>query len=158
MGLFDFVKDAGEKMFGGDDKDDAKEKLDQVLADKKLGISLTEMVTKMDLGIENARVKAREGVATLSGVASSQAARERAVLFLGNTQGIAQVDDQTTVEKPEPEATMYTVQSGDSLSKIAKAHYGNAMKYTDIFEANKPMLKDPNKIYPGQVLRIPPKD
>jgi len=51
---------------------------------------------------------------------------------------------------------MYTVQSGDSLSKIAKQHYGNAMKYTVIFEANTPMLMDPNKIYPGQVLSIPP--
>jgi nucleoid-associated protein YgaU len=63
-----------------------------------------------------------------------------------------------TVEVEKPQATMYTVQPGDSLSKIAKAHYGNAMKYTVIFEANTPMLKDPNKIYPGQVLRIPPID
>ena len=45
--------------------------------------------------------------------------------------------------------------SGDSLSKIAKEHYGNAMKYPVIFEANKPMLEHPDKIYPGQVLRIP---
>ena len=57
---------------------------------------------------------------------------------------------------PEPEATLYTVQSGDSLSKIAKAHYGDASKYMIIFEANQPLLKDPNKIYPGQALRIPP--
>lgn len=56
----------------------------------------------------------------------------------------------------EPEATLYTVQSGDSLSKIAKVHYGDAMKYPVIFKANQPMLKDPDKIYPGQVLRIPP--
>ena len=61
-----------------------------------------------------------------------------------------------TVVAPEPESTFYTVVSGDSLSKIAKAHYGDAMKYPMIFEANKPMLKDPNLIYPGQVLRIPP--
>jgi nucleoid-associated protein YgaU len=69
---------------------------------------------------------------------------------------VAQVNDLTTVEAPEPEATFYTVKSGDSLSAIAKAHYGDAMKYPEIFEANKPMLKDPDKIYPGQVLRIPP--
>ena len=61
-----------------------------------------------------------------------------------------------TVEAPEPEAQFYTVQSGDTLSKIAKEMYGDAMKYNDIFEANTPMLKDPNLIYPGQVLRIPP--
>ena len=82
--------------------------------------------------------------------------REKIVLILGNTAGIGGVDDQLTVEAPEPEATYYTVVSGDSLSKIAKAHYGDAMKYPVIFEANKPMLTDPDKIYPGQVLRIPP--
>jgi len=62
------------------------------------------------------------------------------------------------VETPEPEAKFYTVVSGDSLSKIAKEYYGNAMKYPVIFEANKPMLSHPDKIYPGQVLRIPPQD
>jgi nucleoid-associated protein YgaU len=60
------------------------------------------------------------------------------------------------VAKAEPEATFYTVKRGDTLSGIAKAHYGNAGKYMVIFEANKPMLEDPDKIYPGQVLRIPP--
>ena len=60
--------------------------------------------------------------------------------------------------EPKPEATLYTVVRGDSLSKIAKAHYGDAMKYPVIFEANRPMLSDPDKIYPGQVLRIPPLD
>ena len=58
--------------------------------------------------------------------------------------------------RPEPAATFYTVVSGDSLSKIAKKHYGDASKYPVIFDANRPMLKDPDKIYPGQVLRIPP--
>ena len=65
-------------------------------------------------------------------------------------------DDQLTVEAPAPEARFYTVVSGDTLSKIALSQYGNAAKYPVIFEANKPMLKDPNKIYPGQNLRIPP--
>jgi nucleoid-associated protein YgaU len=80
------------------------------------------------------------------------------VLTAGNTKGVAQVDDRLVVEaaEPEPEAAMYTVKSGDTLSAIAKAHYGDAMKYPEIFEANKPMLTDPDKIYPGQVLRIPP--
>ena len=59
------------------------------------------------------------------------------------------------VATPAPEARYYTVVKGDSLSKIAKEMYGNAMKYPVIFEANKPMLKDPDLIYPGQVLRIP---
>jgi nucleoid-associated protein YgaU len=76
--------------------------------------------------------------------------------MVGNTKGVARVDDQMTVEAPAPEAALYTVKSGDGLSKIAKVHYGDASKYPVIFEANKPMLKDPNKIYPRQVLRIPP--
>jgi len=50
---------------------------------------------------------------------------------------------------------MYEVQKGDSLSKIAKRYYGDPMKYKELFAANQPMLEDPNKIYPGQVLRIP---
>ena len=78
------------------------------------------------------------------------------ILALGNVNGVATVVDEIEVVIPEPEAVFYEVKSGDSLSKIAKAHYGNAMKYNVIFEANKPMLKDPNLIYPGQVLRIPP--
>ena len=68
---------------------------------------------------------------------------------------MAEVEDNLNVVEPKPEATMYTVVSGDSLSKIAKAQYGDPMKYPMIFEANQPMLKDPDKIYPGQVLRIP---
>jgi nucleoid-associated protein YgaU len=86
----------------------------------------------------------------------NQQEREKVVLAVGNTEGIAKVDDQIEVVKKEPEATYYTVVKGDTLSKIAKASYGNPMKYPVIFEANRPMLTDPDKIYPGQVLRIPP--
>jgi nucleoid-associated protein YgaU len=75
---------------------------------------------------------------------------------VGNTKGVARVDDQLSVETPAPEAVFFTVQRGDTLSKIAKEQYGNAGKYMVIFEANKPMLKDPDRIYPGQALRIPP--
>ena len=80
------------------------------------------------------------------------------MLAVGSVAGVAGVDDQIVVEAPEPEATFYTVVSGDTLSKIAKEHYGDAMKYPVIFEANRPMLTDPDKIYVGQVLRIPPMD
>jgi LysM repeat protein len=75
----------------------------------------------------------------------------------GNVEGVARVDDRLEVTTPQPESRYYTVVRGDTLSKIAKDHYGNANQYPKIFEANKPMLKDPDKIYPGQVLRIPPK-
>ena len=158
MGLFDFVKDAGEKLFGGDEEAVVQRDLEDVLADKAKGQSLQKLVSGMGLGVKDLAIRFREGQATVGGAASSQAEREKIVLMVGNTQGVAQVDDQMTIaveEVKEPEATMYTVQSGDSLSKIAKAHYGDAMKYPAIFEANKPMLKDPNKIYPGQVLRLP---
>ena len=94
-------------------------------------------------------------MATVSGAAYDQATKEKVVLVVGNTAGIGTVDDQMTVENVEPEAQFHTVASGDTLGKIAKKYYGNAMKYPVIFEANKPMLKDPDLIYPGQMLRIP---
>ena len=78
------------------------------------------------------------------------------ILVIGNTVGISGVEDEMEVEIQEPVATFHTVVRGDTLSKIAKNVYGDAMKYSVIFEANKPMLSHPDKIYPGQVLRIPP--
>jgi nucleoid-associated protein YgaU len=148
MGFFDFVKDAGEKVFK---KEDNSAEMDQAKAD-----SLKGHVMGLGLDIKDLGISFAEGRATVSGVTASQADREKIVLTVGNTYGVAGVDDQLTVEVPEPEATFYTVKSGDTLGGIAKTHYGNAMKYPVIFEANKPMLTDPNKIYPGQVLRIPP--
>ena len=65
------------------------------------------------------------------------------------------VKEVAVIEEAEM-AKFHTVESGDTLGKIAKIFYGNAMKYPVIFEANKPMLTHPDKIYPGQVLRIPP--
>ena len=79
-------------------------------------------------------------------------------MVVGNTAGISGVEDEMMVEIEEPVATFHTVERGDTLSKIAKKVYGNAMKYPVIFEANRPMLTHPDKIYPGQVLRIPSLD
>jgi nucleoid-associated protein YgaU len=93
----------------------------------------------------------------VSGVAPDQATKEKIALCCGNVHSVAKVDDRLTVAQPAPAATLYEVKTGDSLSKIAKAVYGDANAYLKIFEANKPMLSDPNKIYPGQQLRIPPK-
>ena len=145
MGIFDFLKDSGED-------------LEQQEREMEKGKSeaLTRQVQILGLKVEGLVVDFDDGVATVSGKTPSQEEREKVVLVLGNTMGVARVDDQLVVEVAEPEATLYTVKGGDSLSKIAKAHYGDAMKYTVIFEANKPMLKDPDKIYPGQVLRLPP--
>ncbi len=82
--------------------------------------------------------------------------REKIVLALGNVKGIASVVDGLEVEKPAEPATFYTVVKGDNLTRIAEEHYGDGTKYPAIFDANRPMLSDPDKIYPGQVLRIPP--
>ncbi len=148
MGIFDFVKDVGEKLFGGQEA--------TAEAKKETEEALVNQVQKMGLKIDNLSIDFNNDVATIRGQASSQEEREKVVLIVGNTKGVGQVDDQMTVAAPAPEAVLYTVKSGDTLSKIAKEQYGNAGKYMVIFEANKPMLKDPDKIYPGQVLRIPP--
>lgn len=92
----------------------------------------------------------------MHGKVDAQANAERIVLAVGNTEAVARVDDRLEVVEPEPEATFYTVQKGDTLCKIARDHYGDASAYPRIFEANRPMLKDPDRIYPGQVLRVPP--
>lgn len=161
MGLFSFIKNAGAKVFGigKTDAEEAAEaaekelKLEQLAAQK-----LEETINDLQLKVENLNVFIDDETATITGAAYDQATKEKVVLVVGNSNGIAVVDDQMTVEHVEPEAQFHTVVSGDTLGKIAKTYYGNAMKYPVIFEANKPMLTDPDKIYPGQVLRIPALD
>jgi nucleoid-associated protein YgaU len=92
----------------------------------------------------------------VAGTAPDQATKEKLVLALGNVAGVAAVEENVTAQAAEAEAVMYTVKKGDTLWAIAKAHYGEGSKYNAIFEANRPMLKDPDKIYPGQTLRVPP--
>jgi len=146
MGLIDFVVNAGAKLFGRGKEEAAEEK----------AAALTGFINKMGLEVEDLRVDVQKQLARVFGRTKSQEVREKVILAVGNTDGIAQVEDNLEVVNPEPEAVYYTVVSGDTLSKIAKTQYGDAMKYPVIFEANKPMLTDPDKIYPGQVLRIPP--
>ena len=143
MGLFDFAKDLGKKIFGSDD--DPAEKIQDSIAAANPGVD--------DLG-----VTFEDGVVHLSGKAASAEALEKAVLMAGNVQGVTEVKvDAMDAPAPEPEVVYYTIVSGDSLSKIAKAQYGNAMDYPKLFEANKEVIKDPDLIYPGQKIRIPPK-
>lgn len=155
MGLFDFVKDAGRKLTGKDGGDAAVE---EYIEEKQKGQALWHLVKDLGLEVSDLHVEYDDGVATVTGTAASQAEREKVILAVGNTRGVAQVDDRMDVASPEPEATFYTVESGDTLSKIARDNYGDATKYPVIFEANRPMLTDPDLIYPGQVLRIPPSD
>ena len=150
MGIFDFIKGAGRKE---KDEDVTQEQVDEAIKSNKL----KRYVDGLGFGVDQLKVKYDDGVATVWGKAATQADREKVVLALGNTQGVAQVDDQMEVVEAAEVAQFYTVEKGDSLSKIAKEFYGNANEYMRIFDANKPMLTHPDKIYPGQNLRIPPK-
>ena len=145
MGLFSFIADKGMQLFGGNSATENSEKAQKI----------TEFVSKMGLNVDSFSASVDNDTATINGQADSGETREKVILAVGNVEGIASVDDHLTVSTPTPEAKFYTVQSGDSLSKIAKEFYGDPMKYTQIFEANKPMLAHPDKIYPGQTLRIP---
>ena len=150
MGLFSFIKNAGAKVFGIG-KTTEEEAIDKAN-------SLTNAVETLGFEVTDLNIEVNEDTAVVWGEAESQETREKVVLVLGNTEGIASVDDRMTVAIEEVAAIFHTVVSGDSLSKIAKKVYGDAMKYPVIFEANKPMLKSPDLIYPGQVLRIPALD
>ncbi len=153
MGLFTFIGDAGAKLFGGKT---SAEKAAESEAEKASKIA--ELVHGLDLGVKDFTVSVDGDKATISGEAPNQEVREKVILATGNVAGIAKVEDNITLEgdgSADDEADFYTVKSGDSLSKISKEFYGDPMKYNQIFEANKPMLSDPDKIYPGQTLRIP---
>jgi nucleoid-associated protein YgaU len=145
MGIFDFVKSAGAKVLGAIPGADAAQRLRSHLDGSGVEGG-RELQVEYDPSTATAKV---------TGAASDQAAREKLVLALGNVEGVEKVEEAIVVEKPEPEARFYTVKKGDTLSAIAKAHYGSANKYPLIFEANRPLLSHPDKIYPGQVLRIP---
>lgn len=161
MGLFSFIKNAGAKVFGigKTEEEEAAENAAKAaeLARLKEG-KLVAAISALQLNVKDLNIEVNGDKATISGEAENQSIREKVVLVVGNTEGIATVDDQMTTAVQEPQAQFHTVEKGDSLSKIAKKYYGNAMKYPAIFEANKPMLTHPDKIYPGQVLRIPAED
>ncbi len=168
MGFFDFLSDAGTKVFGKDDPE------------PEVTLPVIKHIENSGVDISGMKTKFAKGVVTLSGYVPNQEHKEKAVLAAGNIAGVSRVQDnlilgqkpadvveaekaeaeaeKAEAEKPGEEAwesKTYTVKSGDTLGKIAKEFYGNAMEYPKIFEANKPMLTNPDKIYPGQVLRIP---
>ena len=152
MGLFSFLKNVGKKRTPVK----TEPTVDELRAQNRaLAQDIFDGIKGLNLEIKELSVTVDGDKAVISGVTTTQADKEKAILEAGNTNGIGSVDENITVEEPAPEAKFYEVQRGDSLSKIAKVQYGDAMKYPVIFEANKPMLSDPDKIYPGQVLRIP---
>jgi nucleoid-associated protein YgaU len=159
MGLISFIKDKGKKLFGGDEAPAAEvvsaEPADTSANDAMMCTEITKEIQNWNMNVQHLFVDVKAGTASLSGLADTQATREKTVLISGNVVGIETVDDNLTVMTPAPEANYVTVEKGDTLSKIAKEQYGDANKYHQIFEANEPMLSHPDKIYVGQVLRIP---
>ncbi|MBJ2174236.1 peptidoglycan-binding protein LysM [Aureibaculum sp. A20] len=161
MGLFSFIKNAGAKVFGIGKTTEEEALEDAAKATELARVKASKLVNAVEalgFGVTDLDISVDGDLALVYGEAENQATREKIVLVVGNTEGIASVDDRMTTAVQEPEAQFHTVVSGDTLGKIAKTYYGNAMKYPVIFEANKPMLSDPDKIYPGQMLRIPALD
>lgn len=162
MSLISFIKEAGQKLFGKDVQaaQAAPASVDpKVLADanRAAATAIEDYVNtfKFEVTALTITFDGASGVAKVFGVAKDQATKEKVILTAGNVQGVAGVDDNMTVDLSQPPSQFYTVVSGDTLSKISKQFYGNANDYMKIFEANKPMLSHPDKIYPGQNLRIP---
>ena len=163
MGLMSFIKEAGEKLFGKSDAKaapkaaEAEDPNRAVAADQAASDAIVDYVRSMNLDAEGLSIRF-DGAAsevTVSGMAADQQTKEKILLCCGNVAGVAKVNDELSVAAPADEAKYYTVVKGDTLSAIAKKEYGNANAYMKIFEANKPMLSNPDKIYPGQLLRIP---
>ena len=144
MGLFDFVGDIGKKLF--ERSEDAAQ-------------AVEKHINEDNPGIENVSVKVENGVANISGLAATATALEKAVLMVGNIAGISQVKiDGVTVQNGESVADdteFYVIQKGDTLWKIAEKHYGNGAKYTAIVTANREVIKDADRIFPGQKIRLP---
>lgn len=144
MGLFDFVGDIGRKLFNKEE--DASK-------------AVTEHLAEDNPGVENVQVNVENGVASISGIASTAAAVEKAVLMAGNIAGITEVNidalQLSSGEQLAGDDEFYVIQKGDTLWAIATKAYGNGAKYTAIVEANKEVIKDENKIFPGQKIRIP---
>ena len=168
MSIISFFKEAGEKLFGHKEAEAAATQAqaspssaelqakaaaaNQTAATAIEGYIAAQKLTADGLNVE---FDGASGQVSVSGTAAAQATKEKILLCCGNVHGVAKVNDLMTVSQPADESKWHTVVAGDTLSAIAKTYLGNASAYPKIFEANKPMLSDPNKIYPGQMLRIP---
>lgn len=141
MGLFDFVKEIGRKLFNRDEE--AAEKI-------------KKHIEESNPGIEDMQVTFSKGVVSITGRATSAEAMEKAVLMAGNVQGVSDVNiDKLQAPPVQAKVEYYIIKKGDTLSAIAKQFYGKPNDYPKIFEANREVIKDPNLIFPGQKIRIP---
>ena len=164
MTIISFFKEAGEKLFGkkAQAASAPEAQADPAAIDaanREAATAIEKYINSMGLTVTGLTVTydGAKATAKVYGIAKDQATKEKVILSAGNIHGVAAVDDNMTVDLSQPESQFYTVVKGDTLSKIAKEFYGDANAYQKIFEANKPMLTHPDKIYPGQNLRIPPK-
>jgi nucleoid-associated protein YgaU len=144
MGLFDFVGNIGKKIFG---------------KEEEASSAVTQHISEDNPGVENVAVTVENGVAKIEGTAKDAGALEKAILMAGNIAGIVKVEAEgVTIASGEhlaSEEEFYVIQKGDTLWKIAEKAYGNGAKYTAIVTANKEVIKDADKIFPGQKIRIP---
>ena len=167
MSLFKFLKEAGEKLFGQREAEPAPPPAAATGApgrspmEQNAAKAIADYIHAQQLDVRNLQVtfEGATGTVEVAGEAPDQATREKVVLCCGNVAGVSQVKDEMTLAAAPaaeaPATRFYTVNPGDTLSKIARQMYGNANEYMKIFDANRPMLKDPDRIYPGQVLRVP---
>lgn len=167
MGIYDFVKGVGKSLGFGDEADDAKK-----------AVSVRRDLESYQLGTQKVGLAVRGETVVLKGTVPDQATYEKAIVAVGNTLGVAKVDadelvivppdsglklDQADINElikastPAKEPAFHKVKKGDTLWKIAEKVYGKGRGADNrvIFEANRPMLTHPDKIYPGQILRIP---
>lgn len=151
MGLFSFLKNAGAKLMG---RSAETNEADAAASAAERASNLRSIIASSGVGIDNLDIELDDDKVTVYGQTASVDDKEKIVLVAGNVEGIATVDDRISVVAPV-QSRFHEVKPGDSLSKIAKEVYGDPMKYNAIFEANQPMLSHPDKIYPGQMLRIP---
>lgn len=143
LGIIPFAKVAGKKLgkiFGDKGKEKLEKEVDDLEIDRK----------GVDIHVDD------DGKVTLSGKAMSQEQKEKILLAIGNVEGIESVEDKA--EADGAESQFHTVVKGDTLWAISKKYYGKGSRYPEIFEANRPMLSHPDRIYVGQVLRIPADD
>lgn len=144
MGLMDFVKDVGRQIFD---------------TDAEAAANIRQHLEIKTSGIKNLDVEFDSGIATIRGDCENQVTKDMAMLIVGNVKGVEKIDADGLTVPPEPvrvkSAEFYTIASGDTLGAIAQRYYGKASAYTRIFEANREIIADPDKIYPGQTIRIP---
>lgn len=141
FGVLKFAKLAGKKLGKIFDGDKGKDTLEKEVKD--LGLDSSGMDIHVD----------KDGKVSVTGKAVSQEMKEKILVAIGNVAGVEEVEDGAEAEGAPSQ--FHQVVSGDTLWAISKKFYGKGSRYPEIFEANRPMLSHPDKIYVGQVLRIP---